>query len=168
MIGTQWERERQRHTQAEGEAGSMHREPDVGFDPGSPGWHPGPKTGAKPLRHLGIPTKFLKSINLEFIFKAPAQMITWFFPFKRSTYFKVMYFPGWLIWFPTTNLWLWYFKIYCLFLSVFFLIYLKKYFIYLFMRDTQRGRDTGRGRSRPPVGSPRWELIPGPQDHHLS
>ena len=35
----------------------MHREPDVGFDPGSPGLRPGPKTGAKPLRHPGIPVK---------------------------------------------------------------------------------------------------------------
>ena len=34
MIVT--EREREAETQAEGEAGSMHREPDVGFDPGSP------------------------------------------------------------------------------------------------------------------------------------
>ena len=42
-------------TQAEGEAGSMHWEPDVGFDPGSPGSRPGPKAGAKPLRHPGIP-----------------------------------------------------------------------------------------------------------------
>ena len=32
----------------------MHREPDVGFDPGSPGSRPGPKAGAKPLRHPGI------------------------------------------------------------------------------------------------------------------
>ena len=46
-------RERGAETQAEGEAGSMHREPDVGFDPGSPGSHPGPKAGAKPLRHPG-------------------------------------------------------------------------------------------------------------------
>ena len=53
MIVT--EREREAETQAEGEAGSMHREPDVGFDPGSPGSPPGPKTGAKPLRHPGIP-----------------------------------------------------------------------------------------------------------------
>ena len=53
MIGTQWEREAE--TQAEGEAGSMHREPDVGFDPGSPGSRPGPKAGTKPLRHPGIP-----------------------------------------------------------------------------------------------------------------
>ena len=48
-------REREAETQAEGEAGSMHREPDVGFDPGSPGSRPGPKAGAKPLRHPGIP-----------------------------------------------------------------------------------------------------------------
>ena len=48
-------REREAETQAEGETGSMHREPDVGFDPGSPGSRPGPKAGAKPLRHPGIP-----------------------------------------------------------------------------------------------------------------
>ena len=47
------EREREAETQAEGEAGSMHREPDVGFDPGSPGSRPGPKAGAKPL-HLSL------------------------------------------------------------------------------------------------------------------
>ena len=52
MIVT--EREREVETQAEGEAGSMHREPDVGFDPGSPGSRPGPKAGTKPLRHPGI------------------------------------------------------------------------------------------------------------------
>ena len=51
------EREREAETQAEGEAGSMHREPDVGFDPGSPGSRPGPKAGAKPLCHPGIPSK---------------------------------------------------------------------------------------------------------------
>ena len=44
MIVT--ERKREAETQAEGEAGSMHREPDVGFDPGSPGSRPGPKAGA--------------------------------------------------------------------------------------------------------------------------
>ena len=52
-------REREADTQAEGEAGSMHREPDVGFDPGSPGSRPGPKAGTKPLRHSGIPKKYL-------------------------------------------------------------------------------------------------------------
>ena len=47
MIVTEREREREAETQAEGEAegeaGSMHREPDVGFDPGSPGSRPGLK-----------------------------------------------------------------------------------------------------------------------------
>ena len=49
------EREREAETQAEGEAGSMHWEPDVGLDPGSPGSCPGPKAGAKLLSHPGIP-----------------------------------------------------------------------------------------------------------------
>ena len=40
------ERERQRHRQREKQA--PRREPDVGFNPGSPGSRPGPK-GAKPL-----------------------------------------------------------------------------------------------------------------------
>ena len=29
------------------------------------------------------------------------------------------------------------------------------------MRDTERGRDIGRRRSRIPVGSPMWDSIPG-------
>ena len=35
------------------------------------------------------------------------------------------------------------------------------------MRDTkrERGRDTGRERSRLHAGSPMWDLIPGLQDH---
>ena len=40
--------------------------------------------------------------------------------------------------------------------------------MYLFMRDTERGRDIGRGRSRLPAGSPIWDSIPGPQDHDAS
>ena len=56
MIVTERERENEAETQAEGEAGSMHWEHDVGFDPGSPGSRPGPKAGTKPLRHPGIPT----------------------------------------------------------------------------------------------------------------
>ena len=62
MIVTHTEREAE--TQAEGEAGSMHREPDVGFDPGSPGSRPGPKAGAKLLCHPGIPS-FKISIALK-------------------------------------------------------------------------------------------------------
>ena len=55
--------QREAETQAEGEAGSMHWEPDVGFDPRSPGSCPGPKAGAKPLHHPGIPIQedYLKS-----------------------------------------------------------------------------------------------------------
>ena len=35
-------------------------------------------------------------------------------------------------------------------------------------RETERGRDTGRGRSRLPVGSPMWDSVPGPWDHTLN
>ena len=52
MIDT--ERERQRHRQREKQA-PCTREPNVGFNPGSPGSHPGPKAGTKPLCHPGIP-----------------------------------------------------------------------------------------------------------------
>ena len=45
---------REAETQAEGEAGSM-QEPDVGLDPRTLGSRPGPKAGAKPLSHPGIP-----------------------------------------------------------------------------------------------------------------
>ena len=36
------------------------------------------------------------------------------------------------------------------------------------MRDTERGRDTGRGKSSLPTVSLMWDLIPGPWDHDLS
>ena len=51
-------------------------------------------------------------------------------------------------------------------LSAFFF----KDFIYLFMRDTERerGRDTGRGRSRLHAGSPMQDSLLGLQDHALS
>ena len=45
-------------------------------------------------------------------------------------------------------------------------LFLKILFIY--SRETIRGRDTGRGRSRFPVRSLMWHLIPGPWDHDLS
>ena len=77
MIVTQREREKgEAETQAEGEAGSMHPEPDVGFDPWSPGSHPGPKAGAKPLHQPGIPrpvflnTEFLLNVTSSFRPKA--------------------------------------------------------------------------------------------------
>ena len=40
------QRERQAETQAEGEAGSMHQEPDVGLNPGTPGSQPELKADA--------------------------------------------------------------------------------------------------------------------------
>ena len=69
MIVTHTEREGEAETQAEGEAGSMHREPDVGFDSGSPGSRPGPKAGAKPLCHPGIPEKLSFNIRKDWNFK---------------------------------------------------------------------------------------------------
>ena len=36
------------------------------------------------------------------------------------------------------------------------------------MRDTERGRDTGRGRSSLPAGSWMWDWIPGLQDRAVS
>ena len=43
----------------------MHREPDVGFDPGSPGSRPEPKAGTKPLSHPGIPGDFPSSVCIH-------------------------------------------------------------------------------------------------------
>ena len=57
--------------EAEGEACSMHREPDVGFDPRSPGSRPGPKAGAKLLRHPGIPAIGVLSNNDVVLLKMP-------------------------------------------------------------------------------------------------
>ena len=68
---TEREREREAETQAEGEAGSMHPEPDVGFDPESPGSCPGPKAGAKPLRHPGIPSLYFELLGEYFFTSFP-------------------------------------------------------------------------------------------------
>ena len=53
MRDREREREKQRHRQREKQAPG--REPDVGLDPRTPGSHPGPKAGTKPLSHPGIP-----------------------------------------------------------------------------------------------------------------
>ena len=45
--------------------------------------------------------------------------------------------------------------------------FLFKDFIYLFVRDTERGRDTDRGRSRLHVRNPMRDSIPGPRGHTL-
>ena len=48
----------------------MHREPDVGFDPWSTRSRPGPKVGAKPLRHPGIPVERSLKMNCLLILYA--------------------------------------------------------------------------------------------------
>ena len=63
MIVTERERERERERGREAETQEERRrekqapcrEPDAGLNPGSPGSHPGPKAGGKPLSHPGIP-----------------------------------------------------------------------------------------------------------------
>ena len=57
------QREMQIHRQREKQA--PRREPDAGLDLGSPGPHPGPKAGAQPLSHPGIPSSFLSTSVLK-------------------------------------------------------------------------------------------------------
>ena len=127
----------------------MHREPDVGFDPGSPGSCPGPKAGAKPLRHPGIPSYSIFNIGLtRFYFfyfyskgfssfllcsfsSADAIFIIIVLNCSQTSYICIDGLPG------------------CeYYLILFFLNF------YLFMivteteRERERARDTGRGRSR--------------------
>ena len=51
--------ERERHRQREKQA--LHREPDAGLDPRTPGSGPEPKADAQPLSHPGIPRSMFKS-----------------------------------------------------------------------------------------------------------
>ena len=53
-------------------------------------------------------------------------------------------------------------------LCLFFLMLPLRFYLFIHERHRERGRDSGRGRSRLPVGSPKWDSIPGPQDHNLS
>ena len=55
--------QREAETEAEGEAGPM-QEARVGLDPRTLGSCPGPKAGAKPLSHPGIPKDLLNSMPL--------------------------------------------------------------------------------------------------------
>ena len=71
-------KERQRNRQREKQAPC--RESDMGLDPRTPGSHPGPKAGAKPLSHPGI----LQGVNSYFIFTAsvrsrfnPSPFLSW-------------------------------------------------------------------------------------------
>ena len=45
--------------------------------------------------------------------------------------------------------------------------FFKDLLIYSWETQRERGRDTGRGRSRLHAGSPTWDSIPGPQGHAL-
>ena len=47
-------------------------------------------------------------------------------------------------------------------------VYFSRFYLFIHERRTERGRDTGRGRSRLPVGSPMRDSIPGPWGHTLS
>ena len=65
------EREKQREKQA------PCREPDVGFNPGSLGSCPGPKAGAKPLSHSGIPRgAFLWEMHSGIVYAPPQGLET--------------------------------------------------------------------------------------------
>ena len=65
MRDTERASKRQREKQA------PLREPDVGLDPGTPGSCPGPKAGAKPLSHPGIPR-----LSNSFLAFHPSQVST--------------------------------------------------------------------------------------------
>ena len=63
------ERERGKDTEKEAPCG----EPNMGLDPTTPGSHPGPKAGAKPLSHPGVPEImfcywYCKNTSILFIF----------------------------------------------------------------------------------------------------
>ena len=82
MIVTQKDRERQRHRQREKQAPC--RKPDLGLNPGSPGSHPGPKAGAKPLRHSGIPLNRLLFFKTECVSRGRDKRILFKDLFERE------------------------------------------------------------------------------------
>ena len=61
------ERERERQTYRQREKQAPCREPDLGLDPQTPGSRPGPKAGAKPLSHPGIPSTLVLMVFLTFM-----------------------------------------------------------------------------------------------------
>ena len=72
----------------------MHREPDVGLDPGSPGSRPGPKAGTKPLHHPGIPDfvelKLNFSIRKIFVSYAGGKSMLCSFVAENSLFLEVL------------------------------------------------------------------------------
>ena len=103
----QRDREREAENYAEREAGSMHREPDVGLDPGSPGSRPGPMAGAKPLRHPGIPPYIFLLEHLVY------QHSEWLF--KDMNFVHLCYQKCWCFWWRSLSL-----SCLCCFWSLFF------------------------------------------------
>ena len=59
------EREKQRHRQREKQGPCW--EPDAGLHPGTPGSGPGPKAGAKPLSHPGIPYTVILYLGCKYL-----------------------------------------------------------------------------------------------------
>ena len=54
------------------------------------------------------------------------------------------------------------------FILFFIYFFSQRFYLFIHERHTEKGRDTGRGKSRLPVGSPMWDSIPGLWDQDLS
>ena len=80
MIHTHIEIERQRHRWREKQA--PYQEPDAGLDPGFPGSRPGPKAGAKPLSHPGIPSLEVSN-KVKHTYHMISPSVSWYLPKKK-------------------------------------------------------------------------------------
>ena len=72
------------------------------------------------------------------------------------------------LWYPSVDLVCNSYWAVCLLVIFYFSLSLSLKILLIYLRDVERGRDTGRGRSRLLTGSPMWVWIPGPWDHDLS
>ena len=84
------ERERERERQRHREKQAPCWEPDVGLDPGTPGSCPGPKAGAKPLSHPGIPPTHIvlkaHCNQTHDLVKASNELSSFLYPFVSPFY----------------------------------------------------------------------------------